>query len=67
MALALASRFAALVCIIALNKNLVQGTRLEFETDIDGEDGEEYRERVRMLLLSMMARYGNKALIPIMK
>lgn len=64
--LALGVEFGALASIIALNKTLVQRKRLGLKKVLDGEDGEWYDERVCRLSPSMMVRYDNKMLIPMM-
>lgn len=66
MVLALGPRFATLASTIALNKELMQETRLRLEEDLYGENKERKDERVRELPLSMMVRYDNETLFPTM-
>lgn len=66
MALALDPRFGSLASLISLNKKLMQGCRLIFEKELHGEDGESCDDRVRKLVLSMLSRYDNETMIPMM-
>lgn len=66
MALALDPRFGSLASLISLNKKLLQGSRLVFEKKLHGKESEASDERVRKLVLSMLSRYDNEMMIPMM-
>lgn len=66
MALALDPRYGSLASLISLNKKLMQGNRLIFEKELYNEDSEGCDDRVRKLVLSMLARYDNETMIPMM-